>query len=107
MEVSVLGCRAGMPADGQASSGYLVTASQRRILLDCGPGVATALTATGSATMLGAVVITHLHVDHCYDILPLGKMLLQRWLAPSDDAPPARVPLFVPAGATATLERLA
>lgn len=25
MRVTILGCRAGMPADGQASSGYLVT----------------------------------------------------------------------------------
>jgi hypothetical protein len=40
MDLLVLGCQAGMPASGQASSGYLVTAGGCRILLDCGPGVA-------------------------------------------------------------------
>jgi ribonuclease BN (tRNA processing enzyme) len=43
MDLLVLGCQAGMPASGQASSGYLVTAGGCRILLDCGPGVAGVL----------------------------------------------------------------
>jgi ribonuclease BN (tRNA processing enzyme) len=117
MELTVLGCRAGMPADGQASSGYLVTTPSSRLLLDCGPGVATVLSAVGGATSLDGIVISHLHVDHCYDILPIGKTLLSAHASypggpdhtesgvSLDDG--ARVPLYVPAGARAVLDDLA
>jgi ribonuclease BN (tRNA processing enzyme) len=75
MELLVLGCHAGMPAGGQASSGYLVATSRCRVLLDCGPGVAAALSAHGGAGGLDAIVVTHLHPDHCYDLLPIGITL--------------------------------
>lgn len=103
MRLTVLGCRAGMPADGQASSGYLLDTGTARILLDCGPGVATALSAVTDRP--DAVVISHMHLDHCYDLLPLGKTIL---------APVAHlgaelrsVPLLVPQGATRVLQQLA
>ena len=71
MELLVLGCQAGMPADGWPSSGYLVTTPTSRVLLDCGPGVATALSSHGSAGSLDAIVISHLHPDHCVDLCGL------------------------------------
>lgn len=71
------GAAAGMPSDGQASSGYLVTADGVSLLLDCGPGVATALSAHPDDD-LSAVLVSHLHLDHCYDLLPAGKALLGR-----------------------------
>lgn len=121
MELTVLGCRSGMPADGQASSGYLVTTAGSTVLLDCGPGVATALSAVAEPEELTAVVISHLHSDHCYDLLPLGKSLLHarahRLLAEHGgdpvealrtlDTDGPRVPLYVPEGAKAVLDRLA
>lgn len=76
MDLTILGCRQGMPADGQASSCYLVTEGSTRLLLDSGPGAATALSAVTHVSTLDAVVISHLHSDHCYDLLPLGKTLL-------------------------------
>ena len=48
MRVTILGCRSGMPADGQPSSGYLVATSRAAVLLDCGPGIATALGAVAA-----------------------------------------------------------
>jgi ribonuclease BN (tRNA processing enzyme) len=121
MQLTVLGCRSGMPADGQASSGYLVTTAGSTVLLDCGPGVATALSAVAAPGELTAVVISHLHADHCYDLLPLGKSLLHtraaRLLAERGGDPVAalrdigtdgpRVPLHVPQGAKAVFDRLA
>jgi ribonuclease BN (tRNA processing enzyme) len=114
MRVTILGCRSGMPADGQPSSGYLVTDGDAAILLDCGPGVATALTAVTAPHELSAVIVTHLHLDHCYDLLPLGKSLLARVLryprageAAQEWADTQALPLYVPAGATAVLARLA
>jgi ribonuclease BN (tRNA processing enzyme) len=121
MQLTVLGCRSGMPADGQASSGYLVETGPATFLLDCGPGVTTALSAVAEPETLDAVMISHLHADHCYDLLPLGKSLLharaRQVLAqhPGDpfdalsrldvDAP--GVPLYVPQGGRAVLDRLA
>ena len=120
MQLTVLGCRAGVPADGQASSGYLVADGGPSVLLDCGPGVATALSGAIPFGSLGAVVISHLHVDHCYDLLPLGKALLQararqvlaeRKAGPLDalqhlDTTTPGVPLYVPEGGRALLAGL-
>ncbi|WP_458689559.1 MBL fold metallo-hydrolase [Nocardia tengchongensis] len=117
MQLTVLGCRAGMPADGQPSSGYLVETGGSRVLLDCGPGIATALTADRDPAGLDAVIISHLHIDHCYDLLPLGKILLapyalakypgfESWYADLPDRMPL-IPLYVPAGARPVLETLA
>ena len=106
MQLTVLGCRGGMPANGQPSSGYLVDTGTSRILLDCGPGIATALSAEFDPSTLDAVVISHLHLDHCYDLLPIGKALLSPLAhypgAEDESAGPVElplIPLFVPAGA--------
>ncbi|HET9082221.1 MAG TPA: MBL fold metallo-hydrolase [Trebonia sp.] len=110
MRLTVLGCRAGSPADGQPSSGYLVDTGTTRILLDCGPGIAAALSALVTPGSLDAVVVSHLHYDHCHDLLPLGKSLLAPLArypgAPGGPGQPAEmplVPLYVPADARSTL----
>lgn len=103
MQLAVVGARAGMPAPGEPSSGYVVRTGGATILLDCGPGVAGALPAIVSPDELDAVFISHLHLDHCYDVLPIAKTIL----APHVPYPgseeqagtaPTRVPLFVPPG---------
>lgn len=113
MNLLPLGCLAGMPIDGQASSGYLVSDDGWRLLLDAGPGTALALSRHLDSTLDG-VFISHQHTDHIYDLLPIGKMLLGLRLHrdPSSgelsiDESVARVPLFVPRGARAVLRELA
>src|SRR5262245_33344137 len=98
-----------MPADGQASSGYLVDGDAGPLLLDCGPGVATVLSAHLHPRELAGVVISHFHLDHCYDVLPIGKMLLADHDRARDrrTASPVPLPLYVPAGGRAWLDRLA
>ncbi|MEU4705484.1 MBL fold metallo-hydrolase [Nocardia salmonicida] len=103
MHLTIVGNRAGMPADGGASSGYLVETGQSRVLLDCGPGIAVMLGNYVHASLLDAVVISHLHLDHCYDVLPIGKQAMRK----AADAPDRRIKLFVPKGARATLDQLA
>lgn len=100
MELTVLGCHAGMPADGRASSGYLVTTTTVRILLDCGPGIATALSAAGGTGSLDAIVLSHLHPDHCYDLMPVGTTMRHV-------TRPAPLPLYAPAGTRDMLHKLA
>jgi hypothetical protein len=60
------------------------------------------------------VIVSHLHLDHCYDLLPLGKSLLARALrypragdVPQTWADIDAVPLHVPAGSAAVLGQLA
>ena len=116
MFLTILGCHQGMPADGQASSSYLVTEGSTRVLLDCGPGGATALSGVTHVSTLDAIVISHLHSDHCFDLLPLGKTLLSVRMKDAHRFPtlPRQavtewppVPLYVPAGGRAALDRLA
>jgi ribonuclease BN (tRNA processing enzyme) len=113
MRLTVLGCRAGMPGEGQAGSGYLVSvpgpAPVTQLLLDCGPGVATALSAVVHPRELAGVVISHFHLDHCYDVLVIGRMLLADHLNAGDrgERGPPAIPLYVPIGGRAVLDRLA
>jgi len=120
MRLTVLGCRSGMPSAGQCSSSYLVESSAARLLLDCGPGAAAALSAVARPSDLDAVIISHLHADHCYDLLPVGKALLSvrsyrnfAHLVPTlpelaaDEAPAPPVPLYVPRGGRERLRALA
>lgn len=103
-----------MPKDGQASSGYLVEFGGARIMLDAGPGTALNLSRHLGDRRLDGVFISHLHTDHLLDVLPIGKMLLNRRLradlntgrAEIDESVPL-VPLLVPAGARAVLDRYA
>ncbi len=87
-----------MPEPGWPSSGYLVHLPEGAILLDCGPGVAAKAAATVDG--LAAIFISHMHVDHCLDLLTFGKALAHR----PGDRP--RMAVYAPSGATATLRRL-
>jgi ribonuclease BN (tRNA processing enzyme) len=112
VELTVLGCCSGMPAGGEASSGYLVSGGATSVLLDCGPGIATALGDHGGPARLDAVVVSHLHLDHCYDLLPVGKALLTMAMdypgAPlRTSAPPDPLPLYLPRGCGDLLRRWA
>ncbi|OHV62747.1 MBL fold metallo-hydrolase [Pseudofrankia sp. BMG5.36] len=117
MRLTVLGCRGGVPSEGHPSSSYLTTTPGAHILLDCGPGAATALGAVLRPRQLGAVVISHLHLDHCYDLLPIGRLLMALRMrgdhgvpkevvdgAGAEADPP--IPLYVPEGGRALLDQL-
>ncbi len=67
-ELTVLGCSGSHPGAGRACSGYLVTAGDTRILLDCGNGSTANLLRSVNFGDLDAVVVTHRHADHCVDL---------------------------------------
>lgn len=111
--LSVLGTRSGMPRPGEPSSGYVLTAGPTTMLFDCGPGIAGPLFGVAPPGDLDAVFISHLHADHCYDILPLGKAIVaphvtypHNGAVPELLASPERIPLYLPPGATGTLQTL-
>lgn len=56
---------------GRACSGYLVTAGQDRLLLDCGNGSLANVQRRCALTDLDAVVVSHCHPDHFADLYSL------------------------------------
>lgn len=68
-----------MPAHDRAQTGLLVESGDRSLLVDCGSGVLSRLAGTETGYEgVGTVLLTHHHLDHVSDLLPLLKA---RWLA--------------------------
>jgi ribonuclease BN (tRNA processing enzyme) len=82
------------------SSGYLLEAADRRVLVDCGPGVVAALAPHGGPEALDAVVVTHAHADHCLDLMGMGYAL--RCPDPLDRP----LPLLLPEGTAVVARQL-
>lgn len=104
MRLTVIGCSGSFPGPESAASCYLVEAEHEgrtwRILLDLGSGALGPLQRHADPTSLDAVLVSHLHPDHCADLL--GLYVLRRY---RPEGPlPARLPVHGPA---ATGERLA
>jgi ribonuclease BN (tRNA processing enzyme) len=95
MRLTVLGCSPAYPNPGGRSSGYLLTRDSSTLLLDCGHGVAGALRAVLALEGLDAIVLTHMHPDHFFDLVPLHYALEPRGL---------RVPLWLPPGGESVLD---
>lgn len=73
LRLEVLGNSGAGPFRGAACTGYVISSNGSKILIDCGPGVATALSRGG--VDVDAIFITHLHADHCLDLIPLAMSL--------------------------------
>jgi ribonuclease BN (tRNA processing enzyme) len=99
MELTVLGCSPALPNPGSASTGYLLTSGLTRLLVDCGHGVCGQLRAAIEVPNLSAIVITHMHPDHYFDLVPLAYAYYFGKL-------PA-IPLHLPPGGRAVLDALA
>jgi ribonuclease BN (tRNA processing enzyme) len=82
MRVTFLGTGAAMPSGRRAQTGLLVEADDDSLLVDCGSGVLNALARTDVGYEgVGTVLLSHHHLDHVADLLPLMKT---RWLAGDD-----------------------
>ncbi len=75
MHCDVLGATGSQPGRGRACSGYLVTSGDTTILVDCGFGVATALTGLMDPADLDAIIVTHRHLDHAIDLLGIWAVM--------------------------------
>ncbi len=107
MRLTVLGSGAACPPGGQNSSGYLVEtgrdeAGGRRLLLDCGHGVASALLAARPRGDIDDIWISHMHADHFIDVLAL-RFRVSRLLE-GVPASQRRITLHLPPGGRASLE---
>src|SRR4051794_9082566 len=70
VRLTVVGSSPAWPNPGQAHSGYLLESEGSRLLVDCGPGVLSRLPEREPWPQVDAIVISHLHMDHCGDLVP-------------------------------------
>ena len=100
MELTVLGASGsyGSPTGGPCS-GYLVRAGNTTIVLDCGNGILPNLQQHALVEDLSAVVLTHVHADHCVDLY--GLYVLRRY-----GLELSGLPVYAPEGADETLSAL-
>jgi len=70
--LTVLGSGSALPLPERQSSCFLLEAAGRALLLDLGPGALQRAAAAGcSLERLDGVLITHVHPDHCADLVAL------------------------------------
>lgn len=90
MRLTVLGSSGTFPSVDNPASGYLVSSAGTTVVLDLGPGTYAPLKRRVEAP--SAVVVSHVHPDHCADLFPFFNSL--RFA--SEPRPP--VPVFAPEG---------
>lgn len=79
MQVTFLGTGSAMPTGERFQTGLFVSEEDRGLLVDCGSGVLQRLQQSGVGYgNVSTVLLTHHHLDHVSDLLPLMKA---RWLA--------------------------
>lgn len=68
MKLTVLGNEGPFPSAGGATSGYLLQTKENLICLDMGSGAFSRLRAFIDPLAVSAVILSHLHFDHCSDL---------------------------------------
>lgn len=78
MQLTILGSGGAIPDGQRMQSGYLIETDDETLLIDCGSGVLHRIAQAGVAISdIDQVLLTHHHLDHTADLLPLLK---GRWL---------------------------
>ncbi|MBI1758882.1 MAG: MBL fold metallo-hydrolase [Actinobacteria bacterium] len=93
MRLTVVGSSGSYPGPESACSAYLVEQDGFRVLLDLGNGALGALQRHLDPDRVDAVVLSHLHADHCLDICPY---VVYRRHHPQGPLP--RIPVYGPRG---------
>jgi ribonuclease BN (tRNA processing enzyme) len=100
VKLTVIGCSGSFPSADAMCSCYLVEADGFRLLLDLGNGALGVLQRHLSPYEVDAVLLSHLHADHCIDLC--GYYVARRYRPDGPVGP--LLPVYGPAGAA---ERLA
>ena len=103
MRVTVVGCSGSYPGPDSPASCYLIEAEHDgrtwRVVMDLGNGALGALHRYADPLAIDAVLLSHLHADHCLDLC--GYHVLRKY-HPSGHQP--RIPVHGPEG---TADRMA
>jgi ribonuclease BN (tRNA processing enzyme) len=93
VRLTVLGCSGSAPGPSGPASSYLVEHDGFRLLLDLGSGAFGALQRHLDPSQVDAIVLSHLHPDHFFDLSPY--VVYRRFGA---SGPLPRLPLLGPPG---------
>jgi len=92
MHITILGSNGTYPTPGHPTSGYLLQHEGTSIWMDTGSGTFAALQAVIDFDTLDALVISHVHADHCIDVLGFYHAVKYGGRARAD------IPTYVPPG---------
>jgi ribonuclease BN (tRNA processing enzyme) len=92
VELTVLGSDGTWPRAGGAASGYLVREDGFALWVDAGTGTLANLQRSISIGEVGALALTHAHLDHFLDLYPF---FYARWFGTPGQG---RTPVFAPPG---------
>ena len=98
MKLTVVGCSGSFAGPESPASCYLVEVDGYRVLLDLGSGAVGALARYVDIYDIDAVLLSHLHPDHCIDMC--GYYVARKY-RPGGPAP--RIPVHGPADTAARL----
>lgn len=97
MRLTVIGCAGSYPGPDSAASCYLLEADHEgrtwRVLIDLGSGALGTLQQYVDPLTLDAVLLSHLHPDHYFDIS--GLYVVWKY---HPSGPQERIPVYGPAG---------
>ncbi|MDQ0747582.1 ribonuclease BN (tRNA processing enzyme) [Streptomyces africanus] len=93
LTLTVLGTASPHPRPDRPCSGYLLRGGGAEVWVDAGPGTFAELQRHTDPARLTAVWISHLHADHCADLLSAVYGLAYGGLTP-----PEPVPVYAPVG---------
>ena len=103
MRLTVIGCSGSYPGPDSPASCYLIEADHQgrtwRLLMDLGSGALGSLHRYVDPLAIDAVLLSHLHADHCLDLC--GYYVLRKY---HPDGAQPRLPVF---GPTDTAGRMA
>lgn len=98
MRLTVVGCSGSFPGPDSAASCYLLEAAGFRLVVDFGNGAIGPLQRYVDLLQVDAVLLSHLHADHCVDLYSYS---IARTFSPAGPQPP--IPVYGPVG---TAERI-
>jgi ribonuclease BN (tRNA processing enzyme) len=100
MELTVVGCSGSFPSPDSPCSSYLVEAEGFRVVIDLGNGALGALQNYCGLYDVDAMLLSHLHADHCIDMCAY-------WVARNYrvEGCPDPLPVYGPQGSAERLAR--
>lgn len=102
VKITVLGCSGSVPGPDLPTSGYLVDADGFRMVVDLGAGTFGKLQTHCSPFDVDAVLLSHLHLDHCADFAALTTFRRHHPRPPYDPRE-RKLPVHAPSGASVRL----
>jgi ribonuclease BN (tRNA processing enzyme) len=100
VRLTVIGCAGSLPGPDSPASCYLIEHDGFRLVLDLGNGALGVLQRYLDLTEIDAIMLSHLHADHCLDLC--GLYVAQRY---HPRGPRERIPVWGPRGTAGRMAR--